>query len=88
MFKGLIDDAKSAAVSLVAKCLARAAVAVPFLIALGFAIAAATHMLSDRFGPVIAYCAVAGTFALLGLVTMLVVRGKGREEVAGTEAAK
>ena len=35
MFRGLINDAKSAAGSLIAKYLARASVAVPFVVALG-----------------------------------------------------
>jgi hypothetical protein len=42
MFQGLINNAKSAVSGLVLKYVARASVAVPFVIALGFALAALT----------------------------------------------
>ena len=44
MFRGLINDAKSAASSLVLKYVARASVAIPFVIALGFALAALANL--------------------------------------------
>ena len=71
MFRGLINDAKSAAGSLVAKYLARASVAVPFIVAFGFATAAITVMLVERYGHVAAYWMVAGGFTLIGLVAAL-----------------
>lgn len=40
MFQGLINSAKTAVSSLILKYVARASVAVPFVIALGFALAA------------------------------------------------
>ena len=55
MFAGLIHQAKSAVSGLVLKYVARASVAVPFVIALGFALAAITVMLVERFGHVMAY---------------------------------
>jgi hypothetical protein len=58
MFRGLINDAKSAAGSVVAKYAARASVAVPFFIALGFATAAVTLMLVEQFGHRNAYLIV------------------------------
>jgi preprotein translocase subunit SecY len=73
MFRGVINDAKSAAGSLIAKYLARVSVAVPFLAALGFATAAIAAMLVERFGSVAGYWMVAGGFMLIGLVTALVV---------------
>ena len=54
MFKGLINDAKSAAGSVIAKYLARASVVVPFVIAFGFATAALTLVLVERFGAITA----------------------------------
>jgi hypothetical protein len=60
MFAGLINQAKSAASGLVLKYVARASVAVPFVIALGFALAAITVMLVERFGHVTGYWLVAG----------------------------
>ena len=62
MFAGLINQVKSAASDLVLQYLARASVAVPFVIALGFALAAVTVMLVERFGQVIAYWMVAAAW--------------------------
>jgi hypothetical protein len=50
MFESIISDANSSAGSFVAKYLARASVVVPFAIALGFATASVSLILSARFG--------------------------------------
>ena len=89
MFAGLINQAKSAASHLVLKYVARASVAVPFLIAAGFALAALTVMLVERFGHVMAYWLVAGGLALIGVIASVVVSVKEHEEeVAEEQAAK
>ena len=89
MFAGLINQAKSAASHLVLKYLARASVAVPFIIALGFALAAVTVMLVQRFGHVMAYWLMAGGLALIGVIASMVVSIKEHEEeVAEQQAAK
>ena len=80
MFQGLINNAKSAVSGLVLKYVARASVGVPFVIALGFALAAITVMLVDRFGQVTAYWTVAGGLALVGVMAAIVVSMKEREE--------
>jgi hypothetical protein len=87
VFRGLINDAKSAAGSVVAKYAARASVAVPFIIALGFATAGITLMLVERFGHRNAYFMVAGGFTALGLLAALIVRTKEHEEVVADEQA-
>jgi len=74
MFRGLINDARSAAGSVVAKYAARASVAVPFIVAVGFATAGITLMLVERFGHRNAYLIVAGGFTALGLLASVVVR--------------
>jgi uncharacterized membrane protein len=81
MFRGLINDAKSAAGLLIAKYLARASVAVPFVIALGFATAAITLMLVERFGAIAGYWVAAGGFTAIGLVATLAVSVKEQESV-------
>lgn len=89
MFRSLINDVKSAAVSLVAKYVVRASVAVPFIAALGFATAAVTVMLVDRYGAAPAYWMVAAGFTTIGLIATLVVTMKEQEEqVADTQAEK
>jgi hypothetical protein len=87
MFQGLINNAKSAVSGLVLKYVARASVAVPFFIALGFALAAITVMLVDRFGHVTAYWAVAGGMALVGAIAAVIVSAREREEEVAEQAA-
>ena len=89
MFAGLINQAKLAASNLVLKYVARASVAVPFVIAAGFALAAITVMLVERFGHVTAYWLVAGGLGLIGVIASIVVSVKEHEEeVAEQQAAK
>jgi hypothetical protein len=80
MFKGLINEAKSAAGAMIGKYLARASVAVPFVIALGFATAAITLMLVERFGAITAYFTVAAAFTAVGLIAAIAVTVKEQEE--------
>ena len=87
MFRGLISDAKAAVGAVIVKYVARASVAIPFFVAAGFATAALTVMLVDRYGAQTAYWLVAGAFTLIGAVAMLVVTVKEQEEeVAAAEA--
>lgn len=89
MFAGLINQAKSAASHLVLRYVARASVAVPFIIAAGFALAAITVMLVERFGHVTAYWMVAGGLALIGIIASVAVSVKEHEEeVAEQKATK
>ena len=89
MFAGLINQAKSAASGLVLKYVARASVAVPFVIAAGFALAALTVMLVERFGHVMAYWLVAGGLALIGVIASIIVSVKEHdEEVAEQQVEK
>lgn len=87
MFRGLINDAKSAAGAVVAKYAVRASVAVPFIIALGFATAALTLALANAFGSIAAYWMVAGGFTAIGLVAAAAVTAKEQGEAIADEAA-
>jgi hypothetical protein len=88
MFRGLINDAKSAVTSTITKYLARASVAVPFVVAFGFATAALTLMLVERFGAIAGYWMVAGGFAAIGLVAALAVSVKEHEEEIAEKRAE
>lgn len=88
MFTGLIQHAREAASHLVLRYVARASVAVPFIIALGFAIAAIAVMLVDRFGHVTAYWIMAGGLAFLGVLAAIVVSVKEREEQIAEQKAQ
>lgn len=81
MFRGIINDAKSAAGSVVGKYAARASVAVPFIVAVGFATAGVALMLVERLGHRNAYFIVAAGFMALGLLAALIVRTKEQDEV-------
>ena len=79
MFRGLINNAKSAVSSVILKYVARASVGVPFVIAGGFALAAGTLMLVERYGHVFAYWLMAGGLAAVGVIAALAVRVKEHE---------
>ena len=80
MFKGLINDVKAAAASFVATYLARVSVAVPFLVALGFATAAIALELTERFGARNALWMLAGGFCAIGLLAAFAVTLKEQQE--------
>jgi hypothetical protein len=88
VFAGLINQAKSAASGLILKFLARASVAVPFVVALGFMLAAITMMLVERFGHVMAYWMVAGGLTVIGIIAAAAVSVKEKEEEEAEQAAQ
>jgi hypothetical protein len=73
MFRGLINDAKSAVGNLILKYVARASVAVPFVVAVGFAVAAIASMLVERFGAVTGSWIMAGGLAAMGTIAAIAV---------------
>jgi hypothetical protein len=80
MFAGLINQAKSAVSGLVLKYVARASVAIPFVIALGFIIAAITVMLVQRLGHATAYWMMAGGLVAIGVIAAIAVSVKEHED--------
>jgi hypothetical protein len=88
VFAGLINQAKSAVSGVVLKYVARTSVAIPFVIAAGFALAAGTVMLVERFGQVTAYWAMAGGLAAIGVIAALVVSVKEHEEEKAEQVAE
>lgn len=87
MFAKLINQGKLAASHLILRYVARVSVAVPFIIAAGFALAAITMMLIERFGHVMADWLVAGGLALIGVVAFVVVAVKEHDEQAAEQQA-
>lgn len=88
MFRGLVNDAKAALGSLVLQYLARASVAVPFLISLGFALAAITLSLIERFGSVAAYWIMAGGMVVVGVLAAVLVSAKEQDEELADKQAE
>ena len=85
MFQSFINDAQSAAASFVDKYLARASVAIPFVVAFGFATAAVSLALIERFGATNAFWMMAAGFCAIGLVAATVVTMKEQETAAAEE---
>lgn len=73
MFQGLLKRAERSIDSAVSKLVGRAAVAVPLLVAAGFATAAVAIKLIELYGAVVGNALMAVIFGLLGLATMAVV---------------
>jgi uncharacterized membrane protein YhaH (DUF805 family) len=85
VFKGLINDIKSAAASFLGVYLARASVAVPFVVALGFATTAAGLELTERYGARNAFWILAGAFCAIGLLAALAVTMKEQQQEIAAE---
>jgi hypothetical protein len=85
VLQGLVNHAKSAAASFVGQYLARASVAVPFIVAFGFATAALALELTARFGATRAFWMLAAGFCILGILAALVVVMREREAAAEEE---
>ena len=68
MFQAIVGRAQYAIQSAVAKYVLRAAVAVPFVVGLGFGIAALDTILIDYYGHTTAYLMLAGAFMAIGIV--------------------
>ena len=88
MFTGLLNSAKSAVSGLLLRYVARASVAIPFVIAAGFALAACTMMLVERFSHITAYWLVAGGLAVVGVIAAAVVSAKEEIEEEAEQAAE
>ncbi|WP_333793826.1 hypothetical protein [Hyphomicrobium sp.] len=73
MFQGLLKRAERSIDHVIARFLSRALVAVPLIVAAGFATAAMAVKLVELYGPFAAYVCMAVLFAVIGLVTMAVV---------------
>jgi hypothetical protein len=86
MFQGLFKRAERSIDSVVAKYVGRATVAVPLLVAAGFATAAATVKLAELYGPVTAYAFMAALFSVLGVLMTAIGLGS-RAAVDAQESA-
>lgn len=74
MFQSIINRATHSVESAVTSIALRAAVAIPFLVALGFGTAAAGVQLVQTYGHVQAYAIMAAAFAVVGIVGMVATR--------------
>ncbi|MCC7251446.1 hypothetical protein [Hyphomicrobium sp.] len=85
MFQGLFKRAERSFDQAVTRVMGRALVAVPLLVAGGFATAALAVKLVELYGAVTAYALMAALFCVIGLVTMAIV---GIEQRPAAETAE
>ena len=94
MLQGILQRAERKVDSVVAKYIGRATVAVPLVVAGGFATAALTVKLVELYGAVTAYALMAALFAVLSVVTAAVVSFESQsapeaaDQPASEESAK
>lgn len=75
MLNALFHRAQATVDNAIGQAVNRALVTLPFLVALGFATAAATSWLVRELGPELGYLAVAGGYAMIGLFMAALVMG-------------
>ena len=73
MLQAIINRTQRSIDTIISKYVTRIIVAVPFVIAVGFATAAAAVKLSQEFGSVVSYSVIAAVFAATGLVAAATV---------------
>jgi hypothetical protein len=81
MLQSLINRAQHSIDALASKYVTRVAVAVPFVIALGFGTAAAAVRLSQDYGSTAAYAILAAVFAAVGLAAASAIALSGPNPV-------
>ena len=84
MFEGLIRQATTSIEDVIWVYVRRVLVAIPFVIALAFAIAASTFILARRYGATDACLIMTGVFALAGLIASVALT---RKRPSSTEPA-
>ena len=82
MFEAIVNRAQRSVETVVSKYVARATVAVPFVIALGFGTASAAVKLTEDYGNMTAYGILAGAFAAVGLATSAAIAVSNRSPPA------
>jgi hypothetical protein len=88
MFSMLFRRARATVDRAIDDLVHRAIVAIPFLVAAGFATAALTIRLNHEFGPEIGLLILAAGFAVIGLLTALVMRARSEMPAGGDASAE
>ena len=73
MLQGLFNRAQRSIDALVSTYVRRLAIAVPFVISIGFTTAIAVVWLSQEYGSLTAYTVLASVFAVIGVLTMAAI---------------
>jgi len=83
VFAAVINSTKSALTHVIRKYVARASVAIPFVLALGFILAAIATMLVERFGTMGGYWIMSGALVALGVIAAVAVSVRARRAENG-----
>ena len=86
MFQSIVNRAQRSADTLISKYVTRVAVAVPFVIAVGFGTAAASVALTEMYGTLAAHAVLAAAFVLVGLAAAAAIAVSGSSNVAADAA--
>ena len=85
MFQSIVNRAQRSVDTLISKYVTRVAVAVPFVIALGFGTAAASVALTDMYGNLVAHTILAAGFSVVGLIAAVAIAASGNPAIAAAE---
>jgi hypothetical protein len=88
MMQGLINRAQRSIEALVSKYVTRVAVAVPFVVALGFGTTAASVKLGEAYGSTIGYAIMAAIYAGVGLVAVAAIAANSPPQPTASEAVQ
>jgi hypothetical protein len=88
VFQEIVNRAQRSVDNLVSKYVTRMIVAIPFLIAVGFGIAAATSKLVSAYGPETAYLILAIGFSIVGLLAAASIAASQSGEATAQSGAE
>ena len=88
IFGSIIRRAENAVESMLDQALGRVLVAIPLLVAAGFATASASIFVNNRYGPELGYLIMAAAFTVLALVVAAYVAAKSSGGALQTEAVE
>lgn len=86
IFGSIIKRAENAFENILDQALARLFIALPFLVALGFATASASVFLNEKYGSQWGNLILAGAFATLGFIAAIIVSARSDTGPRGTPA--
>lgn len=87
MLNALFHRAQATVDNAIGQAVNRALIVLPFLVALGFATAAATSRLVRELGPELGYLAIAGGYAVIGLFVAALVMARSQPQTDQPSAA-
>lgn len=85
MLQAILKRAEASVDNAIGNIVARALAAIPFLVAMGFATAAASNYLNTQYGPQLGNIIMAGIYCLIGVGAGVVVASRNKSQAATEE---